>query len=91
MRRSHRALESQAHEGPSTHAIECDAGHPFALAGAFVALAWLISLLAVFVLPSPARAISFDVEFRSSTEQVLAGDSYADLLLKHASGTFLSA
>jgi len=61
------------------------------LAGAFVALAWLISLLAVFVLPCQARAISFDVEFRSSTEQVIAGDSYADLLLKHASGTLLSA
>lgn len=37
-----------------------------------------------------AHALSFDVEFRESTYQVVAGDTYDDLVLEHQTGLILN-
>ena len=89
MRRSHRAQQSQGYDRPGSRTIECDGSLMLAFPGTCVTLACSISLLAALLLPGHARAISFEIEFRGSTQQVMAGDGYADLLLKHASGSLL--
>lgn len=49
-----------------------------------------VMIVALLVGGSQAQAIFFDVEFRDSTYQVAAGDTYDDLVLEHESG-FLRA
>jgi hypothetical protein len=51
----------------------------------------LMSLPAMLLGSSPAEAISFQAEFRSSTYRVRPGDDYADLLLEHQSGALLGS
>ncbi len=50
---------------------------------------WLLPLLCVAV-ASDVHALTFDVEFRDSTYQVVGGDTYDDLVLEHQSGTLLT-
>jgi len=58
-----------------------------------VALARLIaaSSAATLLLAGSASAISFDVEFRTTTQSVAGTETFDELLLEHASGTLLSA
>jgi len=44
----------------------------------------------ILIGPATALAISFDLEFRDSTYQVVGSDSYASLVLEFQSGTLLS-
>ncbi|MCP5041755.1 MAG: PEP-CTERM sorting domain-containing protein [bacterium] len=46
---------------------------------------------ALVAFPPLVHAISFDVEFRQSTYQVLGSESFDDLVLEHQSGSPLSA
>lgn len=62
-----------------------------ALAIAAILIAWLLTTLSVVFLPTNAKAISFDVEFRTTTQSVSGSETFGDLLLEHASGTLLSA
>lgn len=49
-------------------------------------LATLIAFTSLLLATSAAHALNFDVEFRDSTYQVQAGDTYDDLVLEHQSG-----
>jgi hypothetical protein len=53
---------------------------------------WLCVLTAMgLLLPSASSALTFQVDFASSTYQVVAGDTWASLLLQHQSETPLSS
>jgi hypothetical protein len=48
------------------------------------------SVAAIIIAPGASLAISFDLEFRNSTYQVIGGDTYNGLVLEFQSGTLLS-
>ena len=56
--------------------------------GALVSLC--VAVMALVMGPATALAISFDLEFRDSTYQVVGSDSYASLVFEFQSGTLLS-
>jgi hypothetical protein len=51
----------------------------------------LVTAFAAIGLPAAARALTIDVGFTSSTYQVQAADTYADLLAQHQAGALLGA
>lgn len=77
--------------GDDAHSRGAGRRVPLALTLAPIVIAWLIALAISFLLPSDAEALSFDIEFRTSTYQVVGGDSYDDLLVEHASGALLAS
>jgi hypothetical protein len=53
-------------------------------------VAALYVIAAVFLAPAAAHSISFNLEYRGSTYQVVGSDTYNDLVLEFQSGTLLS-
>lgn len=51
----------------------------------------LAAAVASLSLPVPAHGLTIAVAFRTSTYQVVAGDTYADLLAEHQTGALLGA
>ena len=50
-----------------------------------------VLVAAIVFLAAPAVALDFQVDFRSSTYQVVAGDTFSDLLAQHQSETLIQS
>jgi hypothetical protein len=57
------------------------------LCACLLSLSWVLTAVA----PTPATAVTFQVEITDTIYQVQAADTYADLLLQHQAGNLLSA
>ena len=63
----------------------------FGRIGFAIGLAALLHLVAASLLASTAAAVSFRVDFRSSTYTVQSGDSFSDLLAQHSSESLIQS